>query len=224
MSRRNVRATVLVTAVLAVVLVFVVIFTHNKGDKTDEAKPSNIQSGQLKGFDPKKQPFVGNPDAPVVLVEFADYKCPACKRWTEDVYTRLKDKYLDTGKAVFYYVDLPFLAPDSTYAALAGETLFQQNSNYFWTYYKLMMEHQGKKEDTWATKEFVMNLVSEYIPEVDMERFERELDAETYIENVWKDVKIGDDSEVGGTPTLFLNGVEVEDISFEGLQQAIDNQ
>ncbi|GGH16545.1 DsbA family protein [Paenibacillus segetis] len=195
----------------------------NDKEKAEVNSPVNTLNEQrLIGFEPAKQPFIGDPKAPIVIVEFADYKCPYCKQWTEEVVPELKKEYLDTGKAVLYYVDLPFLAPDSTLAALAGETLYQQSQEYFWTYYKAMMKNQGDHAETWATKEFIMNLVQSNLPSVDMKQFEKELDSQKYIENVNNDIQIANDSKVEGTPTVFVNGVSVEDVSFAGIKAFIE--
>ncbi|WP_410769320.1 thioredoxin domain-containing protein [Fontibacillus sp. BL9] len=213
---------------VAVVLIgiLLVINFSGQGNKA-ESYPDleKVEAGTVPdGFDEENQPYLGNPEAQVKIVEFSDYKCPACKRWKDQVLTQLKQDYLDTGEAVFYYVDMPFLAPDSTLAALAGETLYQQNQDFFWTYIDLMMEQQGKKDEAWANKEFIMKLVKDNIPEADLKRFERELDEETYIANVKKDFLIAENHGVDGTPTVFVNGQAVEDISFEGIKAAIDNQ
>lgn len=175
------------------------------------------------GFDLENQPYMGEPDAPVIIVEFADYKCPACKRWKDEVLTEIKKEYLDTGKAVFYYVDLPFLAPDSNLAALAGESLYQQKQEFFWTYFDLMMAHQGPKDEVWANKDFIMKLVKENIPDVNMKTFEQDLDKRKYIANVKRDFIIGENHQVDGTPSVFINGQAAEDISFEGITSIIDN-
>lgn len=182
------------------------------------------KEGNSKDFNLDNQPYLGNPDAPIQIIEFADYKCPACKRWKDEVLNPLKKNYIDSGQAVYYYVDLPFLAPDSTLAALAGETLYQQDSAYFWTYFDLMMEHQGKKDEEWANRDFIIELVADEIPEADLEQFTQELDEEKYLPQIKKDVLIADAHEVGGTPTVFVNGQMVEDVSYEGIKAAIEGK
>lgn len=69
-----------------------------------------------------------------------------------------------------------------------------------------------------------MDLVLENIPGVDIKQFEEDLDSQKYIENVNNDIKIADDSKVDGAPTVFVNGIMVEDISFEGIKAVIDKQ
>lgn len=180
------------------------------------------KAGNSKEFNLDNQPYLGNPDAPVQIIEFADYKCPACKRWKDEVLTLLQESYIDGGQAVYYYIDLPFLAPDSTLAALAGETLYQQAPAYFWTYFDLMMEHQGKKDEEWANRDFIIQLVADEIPEANLEQFTQELDEEKYLPQIEQDVQIADAHKVDGTPSVFVNGLLVEDTSYEGIKAAID--
>lgn len=213
-------------AVIALLAVGIVVYS---GLQSKSAKAEFPDFDQVsvqwnpEGFNELEQPYIGNKDAPITIVEFSDYKCPACKRWNEEVLPELKQEYLDTGKAVLYYVDYPFLAPDSNLAALAGETLYQQNQEYFWVYHHKMSELQGKKDDTWATKSFILDLVRTHIPEADIKKFETDLDSRTYSANVKKDLMIVERYQVRGTPTVFVNGKEVEDASFAGIQAAIEN-
>ncbi|WP_435921327.1 DsbA family protein [Paenibacillus sp. DYY-L-2] len=183
-----------------------------------------VEKAGSDDFNLNYQPYIGDPDADIQIVEFADYKCPACKHWKDEVLPELKREYLDTGKAVYYYIDMPFLAPDSTLAALAGETLYQQDQDLFWTYFDLMMKHQGDKRDEWANRDFIVRLVQENIQGADLERFIKELDDRKYAANIEKDIEIAENHAVDGTPTVFVNGVMAEDASFAGIQDAIGNR
>ncbi|MCM3038347.1 DsbA family protein [Paenibacillus motobuensis] len=210
-----------VAVLLVAVLVFIRVNEKNS-QKAEFPDLEQVEAGQVPDrFDEANQPYMGNPEAAVKIVEFADYKCPACKQWTQEIFPKIKSEYLDTGKAVYYYVDFPFLAPDSTLAALAGETLYQQDQEYFWAYYDLMMENQGNKETAWANKKFIMNLIKENISGVDMKKFEQDLDDRKYIANIKRDLLIGEKQGVDGTPFVFVNGQAVDDISWEGMQAAI---
>lgn len=214
---------------MAVLLLAVVVLTacSVKREEPKAVSPdlgATEKVGSSKGFDLDNQPYLGDPDAPIQIIEFADYKCPACKRWKDEVLTPLKENYIDGGQAVYYYIDLPFLAPDSTLAALAGETLYQQDPSYFWTYFNLMMEHQGKKDEEWANREFIIGLVADEIPKADLERFTQELDEAKYLPQIEKDIRIADAHEVGGTPTVFVNGQMVEDVSYAGIKAAIGGE
>ena len=51
---------------------------------------------------------LGNPDAPVTLIEYASYTCPHCRNWHEDVWPRIKADFVDTGKIHFIYREVYF--------------------------------------------------------------------------------------------------------------------
>src|SRR5260370_38339283 len=73
---------------------------------------------------------IGRADAPVTLVEFADYKCPFCKRFHTDAYAELKKSYIATGKLRFVSRDLPLeFHPFALKAADAARCAGHQNKN-----------------------------------------------------------------------------------------------
>lgn len=51
---------------------------------------------------------IGNPDAPVKFIEYASFTCPHCARFHDEVFTRLKADYIDTGKVHFEYREVYF--------------------------------------------------------------------------------------------------------------------
>ncbi len=51
---------------------------------------------------------LGNPDAPVTVVEYASYTCPHCARFHEGPFKQLKTDYIDTGKINFVYREVYF--------------------------------------------------------------------------------------------------------------------
>jgi protein-disulfide isomerase len=76
-------------------------------------------------------PVLGNPDAPVTMVEFSDYECPFCKRHFESSYPQLKADFIDTGKVklVFRDLPLPFHEPMATQDALAANCAREQGGD-----------------------------------------------------------------------------------------------
>jgi len=73
---------------------------------------------------------LGNKNAKVTLVEFADFRCPFCERWFKDVKSNLMKDYIDTGKVKFAFRHFAFLGQQSTWAAEASECANEQNN--FW--------------------------------------------------------------------------------------------
>src|SRR3989344_4780744 len=64
---------------------------------------------------------LGNPDAPVTVVEFGDYQCPFCARFFKEVEPKIREEYIKTGKVKMIYRDFAFLGPESIDAAMASQ-------------------------------------------------------------------------------------------------------
>ena len=74
---------------------------------------------------------MGSADAPLVLIEFADYQCPYCKRFHKESFEALKSKFIDTGKVRFVSLDLPL--PGHGYASAAAQaTRCAMEQGKFW--------------------------------------------------------------------------------------------
>jgi len=55
----------------------------------------------------KDRPMLGEPDAPITMVEFVDYECPFCRRFFATTYQQLKKQYIDPGKVKLVVKDMP---------------------------------------------------------------------------------------------------------------------
>jgi protein-disulfide isomerase len=79
---------------------------------TGEARPVTLQLRAAEHA-------LGDPAAPIVIVEFADLQCPFCKDFQETTFPTLETSYIKTGKARFVVRDLPL--PIHPYARPAAE-------------------------------------------------------------------------------------------------------
>lgn len=80
-------------------------------------------------------PILGNKDsAQVAIIEFSDYECPFCQRFWEQTLPQIKSTYIETGKAILVYRDLPLTAihPNATrYANAVNCTLDQGGTDAY---------------------------------------------------------------------------------------------
>lgn len=228
-KRRKRMLTIAWSAAAAAILLAVVWFllrpaVDNEASKMGYPDLNQVDAGQIQaGFDEKNQPMLGNPSAPVQIVIFSDYKCPYCKMWMDEVLPELRETYIDKGIVRFVYVDTAFLGRDSVLAALAGETLFQMNPEYFWKYHHLMTENQGDHSTEWATYEFIISLIKKEMPEVPLEEFKESMISRKYIKNIKRDLVIADKQGVQGVPAVFVGGVQLEDPSFNEIRKYIED-
>ncbi len=86
-------------------------------------------------------PFLGSANAPVTVVEYADYHCPFCEEFYANDFPDIQTKYIATGKVKFIYQDFPFLAPDSETAAEATQCANDQGK--FWQFHDYLFNNQG---------------------------------------------------------------------------------
>jgi protein-disulfide isomerase len=86
-------------------------------------------------------PSLGSASAPVTIIEFSDFQCSFCKRFWADTLPKLKEAYIDTGKARFIYRHFAILGKHSEQAALAAECAAEQGK--FWEYHDQLFKNQG---------------------------------------------------------------------------------
>lgn len=161
-------------------------------------------------FSLEDEPRLGEPDAPVTVVEFIDFKCPACKQFHDLVFDRFKEDFIDTGKVKLYVMHFPIpLGPDSYTAAVAGECLYRQRPAAFWPYYDAMFRYQGDERERWVTLERLRQVVRDYVKplvDVDEEAFLQCVREDRYRREVDQDKREALAAGVRGTPTLFVDG------------------
>ncbi|WCF11529.1 DsbA family protein (plasmid) [Paenibacillus thiaminolyticus] len=225
MSKKKSGIGIYIFLALIIVLIIVLGFLNKMTDPL-QGLPNYTE---IKGnFDVQeiqydKQPLLGETSAPVKVVMFSDFKCPACKIWSEKFMDGLIRDYVDSGKIQLYFMNYAFIDRDSILAASAGEAIAKQSNEAFWKFYHLMYENQGDETKVWATQKFLLKLVEANMPEIDFELFKKDLEEGTYLFDVKEDFKTGGYFGVNGTPTFFVNGEKVPSAKYEDLKNAIDS-
>ncbi len=64
--------------------------------------------------------FIGDPNAPITIIEYASMSCSHCADFHNNTLEDLKTEYIDTGKVRFVFRDFPF-----NYPALAGSMMMR---------------------------------------------------------------------------------------------------
>jgi protein-disulfide isomerase len=166
---------------------------------------------------------IGRADAPVTLVEFADFQCSYCKKFHTEAYAELKKNYIDTGKLRFVSRDLPLeFHPFALKAAEAARCASDQNK-YWELRDALYVNPSPPSED--VIKKAVENL------SLDGKAFQACLDSDKYKTDVQRDASEAAALQISGTPTFVLaksakdklNGVRIVGAqSLETFQASID--
>ena len=160
-------------------------------------------------------PILGDPLAPITIVEFGDYQCHQCYNWFHNTKPMLMRDYIETGKANLVFVDFAFLGKDSPKAAQA--TYCADDQNMYWEYHNSLYTSQESKIDNgWANPErlkaFAFNL------NLDMELFNECIDSEKYSKRVQYNSQQARDNGVRGTPGFFIVGPDYDQQQIGGAQ------
>jgi len=160
-------------------------------------------------------PILGDPLAPITIVEFGDYQCHQCYNWFHNTKPMIMRDYIETGKANLVFVDFAFLGKDSPKAAQA--TYCADDQNMYWEYHNSLYTSQESKIDNgWANPErlkaFAFNL------NLDMELFNECIDSEKYSKRVQYNSQQARDNGVRGTPGFFIVGSDYDQQQIGGAQ------
>ncbi len=160
-------------------------------------------------------PILGDPLAPITIVEFGDYQCHQCYNWFHNTKPMIVRDYIETGKANLVFVDFAFLGKDSPKAAQA--TYCADDQNMYWEYHNSLYTSQESKIDNgWANPErlkaFAFNL------NLDMELFNECIDSEKYSKRVQYNSQQARDNGVRGTPGFFIVGPDYDQQQIGGAQ------
>jgi protein-disulfide isomerase len=149
----------------------------------------------------KDSPVLGDPKAPVKLVEFSDFECPVCRN-LHDVLRGILPNYPQV-QVVFKDFPIEQLHPWARTAALAGRCAYQQDPKAFWKIYDLIYDGQDliSAENAWAK----MNDFAGQIG-LDLVIFKSCLASPEAAAAVDASRANGQQLEVSSTPTIFVNG------------------
>lgn len=148
----------------------------------------------------------GRVDAPVVLVEWADYRCPFCGAWSRDTLPQLQ-RYVDDGTLRIEYRDLPLFGDQSMMAAVGGHAAAKQGK--FWEYYTVVTKAAPTSgHPDWPQKSIVAFAREAGVP--DLAQFTKDLADPALKAAVERDANEIRAFGVSGTPFFLVNDVPIQ--------------
>jgi len=154
----------------------------------------------------------GPANAKVQIVEFSDFQCPYCSRAATVVH-QIKEKYGDRVRFTFRQFPLP-MHPNAHAAAEAA--LAANTQGKFWEFHDRLFKNQNQLDRAGLeehAKQTGLNLAA----------FKKSLDDHKFAPAVDTDVKLGEQVQVQGTPSMFINGARVQNpASFEAVGEMIE--
>jgi len=150
------------------------------------------------------EPFKGEKNAKLTLVEFSEFQCPFCGRHVRDTYPQLEKEYIQTGKVKYVFRDLPLesIHKNAFKASEAAHCAGEQGK--FWEMHDRLFANQNSLEPAMLTAH------AQAIG-VDSKKFQACLDAGKYAADIRKDIADANRLGITGTPTTVIGMTQPND-------------
>lgn len=175
-------------------------------------------------------PIMGDPNAPITIIEFSDFQCPFCARFDSQTLPLLFEEYIEQGKVKLVFRDFPIesIHPNAVAASHAAECANDQGK--FKDMHDILFENQNQwsRQDTASA----VSMFSQYAGEIalDQSEFDSCLTSGKHIDEIRNDLNDGRAYGVTGTPGFFIGNDQIGYVElkgaqpFEAFKQVIDSQ
>ena len=124
--------------------------------KMEQVEPAEITMGT---FVSNGSSILGNPNAPITLVEFGDYQCHYCNVFFESIEEDIIKNYVETGKVKMIFKDYNIIGPDSVRASQGAHCANEQG--LFWEYHDILYTNWTGENNGWASGTNLANFAQE---------------------------------------------------------------
>jgi protein-disulfide isomerase len=190
-KRRRTLITFGLLAVGAIAIVGAIIGVQSFASSSTTVPPKNFQGDGRT---------LGNADAPITVVEYADFQCPVCKRAESSIVSKLESEYVAKGNVKVEFRMFPFLGQESFNAAQAAEAAREQGK--FWEYHDALFNAQGSENSGTFTYEKLVAIAQQV--GLNMPEFEDALSSNKYLAPVQQEADEARADGVSSTPTFFI--------------------
>lgn len=217
-ARSHKRLILWVVFVVAIVaLMYGMYYLSSKEGQSQKTGASQLETSLA--FNAEKDRYQGNKEAKTVLIEYADFQCPACRVY----YTALRDvekAYSQDVVLVYRYFPLSQIHFNAKAAAYAAEAAYRQGK--FWEMHDQLFETQ----ETWSrmgnqnAKNYFITLAKTI--GLDTAKFTADMNSREIAQLVDVSYAAGEGAGVNSTPTLFLDGKKIEPTTVSALEGLVE--
>jgi protein-disulfide isomerase len=139
--------------VIIAVVVLIVVNSSSGGSGGDTKLEAVATVDSLLNGIPQQDLTVGDPKAPVELIEFGDLQCPVCKAYSEEILPPLIEGEVKQGRAKITFRNFTIIGPQSVPAGTAALAAGEQGRG--WNYVEIFYRNQGTENSGYADDEFL---------------------------------------------------------------------
>jgi protein-disulfide isomerase len=209
----NQRPTIVFLGILAVAAILIAMLVI-RGRANDQAEPSDVPVAQA--VRPLNAPvgqtsegfwYKGREDAPVTVIVYGDFQCPACLLAYQQLEDDVDRNYVETGKVKFVFHDFPLaMHANAVPAAQAARAAGAQGK--FWAMHDVLYARQAE----WENDRNAIRRFKGYAAELglDHQAFDQAIDEGTYAAAIATAANAGRQQGIKATPTYLVDGQPVE--------------
>lgn len=166
---------------------------------------------------------MGSATAPLEVIEFGDFECPACNQFAEITEPDVRAQLVNTGKLRFRFIDIPLSMHRNTLNASVAAACADEQGQ-FWPLHDLLYS----KQDQWNGEstdnpDKVIKALAHTLPGLDAPKFDECLDSRRTLSKVQAHMKLGDERGVRGTPTFVIGSKMYNSVmGIDAFKQAVN--
>jgi protein-disulfide isomerase len=197
-------------AVITSVVIIVVFLgfqgISNETELTMQPTPTAQVSGPPKitmdTFLENGSPILGNPNAPITLIEFGDYQCHFCNVFFHSTEDDILKNYVETGKVRMIFKDYNIIGPDSITASHGAQCADDQG--LFWEYHDILYSNWTGENNGWASSENLLKFAKEI--NLDIDEWSECMINTPHSQTILASNNDAKDLGITGTPAFFVIG------------------
>jgi protein-disulfide isomerase len=233
-AAKNRRLTILGSiAAVAIVVAGALILAGRDGGRGG-LPAIKAAAAEINSSIPQNGRVLGDPNAPVTVIEYGDYQCPACAQTATQIQPQLIADYVVTGKVKFEFRDFAFLdralsmgqggevtmskAGESVTTAQAASAAAAQGK--FWAFHDIVYaNHNGENQGAYS-RDRLTEIAK--LAGLDVDAFNKALDDQTYLPEVKSMYAEAVQLGINQTPSFVVNGKVMTISGYNDLKSAID--
>lgn len=193
-----------ITAVVLIITFFALDIFSEQKELAIEPAPVIQEAGPPKitmmTFFENGSPVLGNPDAPITLIEFGDYQCHFCNVFFHNTEEDIIKNYVKTGKVKIIFKDYTIIGPDSISAAHGAHCADDQG--LFWEYHDILYNNWNGENNGWASSDNLFKFAQDI--KLDMDEWSDCMVNSKHSEIILASNNDAKDLGLTGTPSFFV--------------------
>ncbi len=195
-----------ISAVVIIIVFFGFQGISNEPELVLEPTPTIQQAGPpkvtIETFVDNGSPVLGDPNAPITLVEFGDYQCHFCNVFFHTTEDNILKNYVETGKVKMIFKDYNIIGPDSVNASHGAHCADDQGM--FWEYHDILYTNWTGENNGWASSENLLRFAQEI--GLDIDQWSECMTNGNHSQKILASNEDARSLELTGTPAFFVIG------------------